>query len=208
MSCVAQKKAQEFQATLDSCHTNIRWGHDPSSTQHGVFLDLELSLERNGDHNKLEWKMHRKPQSIFQYIPLSSPKFMFSSVVQGELQRIGGLNQRAEDRQRQQKFFINKLAERGYPRRWLSAQLHKHTLKNKVVTTQAFARRSSGSRAFLKLQFDRSYSCIQISRFLNRHVSRLRKSLNIDVVQVAWCCQRNMFRLLYRYNWGRRSSSW
>lgn len=201
--CIDKAQAPRFQTLLGSFHENIQWEHDDVEKEHVTFLDLELSIEQTGDERRLCWKMHRKPQSIYQYIPLSSghPPSMFSSFVQGELQRIHMTNLVENDRAKHRNFFVKRLAERGYPRNWIASQLRKHHLKHKPATTRVFSPSAPANKpVFIRMIFDRSLNPKQVTGLLNKHRHKLPFNCSI---RIAWCCQRSIFRRLYSLNWRR-----
>ena len=157
---------------------------------------------------ELEWSTHRQPQNIYQYIPPMSchPKSVFSSFVQGELQRISMTNKREADEVRHRKFFKQRLLERGYSQRWVDGQIKKHLLKKTARTTSVLFHAVASKSFYIKLVFSRQYSPLQVTRLLNKHSAWLRKAFGQQVqVRVAWSSQRNIFRLLYSHNW-RQSS--
>eukprot|EP00933_Yihiella_yeosuensis_P027100 TRINITY_DN21028_c0_g1_i1.p1 TRINITY_DN21028_c0_g1~~TRINITY_DN21028_c0_g1_i1.p1 ORF type:complete len:361 (-),score=22.74 TRINITY_DN21028_c0_g1_i1:232-1314(-) len=204
--CVSRAVARQFQTALDSHHEDIQWSHDdPLTTTTAVFLDFNLTLRVAGDSQVIDYSMHRKPQNLYLYIPFASahPPAVFTSFVQGELNRIDHTNKFTTDVSKHVDVFVRCLLARGYPKQWVQQQISKHLNKSKPTTSNAFAHLTTKTRKhFIKMTFDGSFQTRSLKRLLTRHAIRLSNAFQHSVhVGIAWKVQTNLFRKLYRHNW-------
>ena len=122
------------------------------------FLDLDLSIDSKGE---LSWKTYSKPLNAFLYVPRNSchPTNTFSSIIQGEVKRLGRTNKSRRDFEVAVKSFSARLRKRGYSQAEIDRSIQKATRKPK-------AQKERNSNVYLGLRFTHTLRLKSVKRTL------------------------------------------
>ena len=198
--CIHVDYLNDLLSLLNAWRPEINWELTSSGTQHVPFLDLSLSIV----NNKLEWDTHRKPMNPNLYLPQNSchDESVFSSIVHGEVNRLIATNSTRPALDRQLRFFVQRLSDRGYDKTAVLRDVRNalHLARTRQLHRTRLAN-ASKRKHYIRLQFSRctNFSCVR--RLIHKYKPIIQ---HLGHVGVGLPVQKSLFRRLFAANWPER----